>query len=65
MENLETSLGTLSVEKSGFTLEGYPGYAVTLKKDGMEVCVLLEVDETEDPPVCKVHIWDRVFKIIK
>ena len=54
---LNTKMGQLVVERSGFSEEGYPGYFVTLTKDGKDLaCVMLEVDESEK--ACKVHVWD-------
>lgn len=54
----ETKLGKLFVKKSGWTVEGYPGFLISLERNGEVVSVLMEVDETGEIPECKVHVWD-------
>ena len=55
--SLQTKHGILEVERSGYSIEGYPGFIVSLKNDGKELaCVLFEVDEENSE--CKVHVWD-------
>lgn len=54
----KTRLGVLTVEDSGYSDEEYPGFSISLRKDGKELgCVLVEVDQTKDPMI-KIHIWD-------
>lgn len=57
---LETELGTLVVEQSGYTEEGYPGFTISLLNYEFKeiAAALLEVDETETTPEVKVHVWD-------
>ena len=57
---LQTKLGKLIVEKSGYSEEDYPGYYVALISPNGEALaeVLLEVDATENAPECKIHVWD-------
>lgn len=57
--SLQTKLGEITVEESGYTEEGYPGFVVSLLYNNRELAsVLFEVDETENVPECKVHVWD-------
>ena len=56
--SMETKLGTIQIKESGFTEEGYPGFIFSVERDGKCVDIaLLEVDETEEEPVCKIHVW--------
>lgn len=58
---IDTKLGTLTVSESGYSIEGYPGFVVALKRNGIRhEFLMVEVDETEDEPVLKTHIWDGV-----
>jgi len=59
IDTIKTSLGEISVTKSP-DIKDYPGYYVTLKnKEGKFLAgVLFEVDETDETPECKVHVWD-------
>jgi len=59
IDTIETSLGEITVSKSS-DIKDYPGYYVTLKnKEGKALAeVLFEVDETDEAPECKVHVWD-------
>ena len=57
---IETTLGTIQIKKSGFTAEGYPGFVFSINRKGKCVDIaLLEVDESdpEEEPVAKVHVW--------
>ena len=56
LSELKTKLGTLLVEESGYTREGYPGFIVSLFNDGEIASVLFEVDEHTQE--CKVHLYD-------
>lgn len=54
-----TKLGTIEVKESGYTEEGYPGYFVSLVRDDRVLAeVLFEVDETDEYPEVKIHVWD-------
>ena len=45
---IETTLGTIQIKKSGFTAEGYPGFGFSINRKGKCVDVaLLEVDESD------------------
>ena len=57
---MTTQLGSVEVEESGWTSEKYPGYFLKLKSPkGTSLAeVLLEVDETDETPVVKIHVWD-------
>ena len=57
---IETTLGTIQIKKSGFTAEGYPGFVFSINRKGKCVDIaLLEVDESDpgDEPTLKVHVW--------
>ena len=59
---IETTLGTIQIKKSGFTAEGYPGFIFSIERNGRCVDIaLLEVDENtyEDmpEPTLKIHVW--------
>jgi hypothetical protein len=62
MENIATRLtgiGTLEVDASGYDGCGYPGYVISLSRNGKKhEAVMVEVDETEDEPRLKVHVWN-------
>ena len=53
----KTKLGNIVINTSGD--EKYPGVYVSLHK-GTKVLaeVLFEVDESEEEPRCKIHVWD-------
>lgn len=60
--SLKTKLGTITVSKSGYTAEGYPGFIFSVIRDGkLTDIALVEVDENtyEDmpEPTLKVHVW--------
>lgn len=53
----KTKLGNIVVSTSGD--DKYPGVYVSLHKGATVLAeVLLEVDQSEEEPVCKVHVWD-------
>lgn len=57
---IETTLGTIQIKKSGFTAEGYPGFVFSINRKGKCVDIaLLEVDESDpdEEPVVKIHVW--------
>ena len=57
---MQTTLGTIMIKKSGFTAEGYPGFIFSIERDGKVVDIaLLEVDESDpdEEPTLKVHVW--------
>ena len=54
----ETKLGKLVVKESGYSPEGYPGFLISLEMNGEAVSVLMEVDQTDSSPECKIHVWD-------
>lgn len=57
IDRIETKIGPMRVIYSGH--RDYPGYFIQLAKDGCAlVSVLLEVDETDKDPECKIHVWD-------
>ena len=54
---LDTSLGEI-IAKS-VNSKDYPGIYVSLMKDGETLAeVMLEVDQSEEESVCKIHVWD-------
>ena len=57
---LQTKIGKIVVEEAPYDKD-YPGYYVSLRNEsGYSIAdVLFEVDETENEPVCKVHVWDE------
>ena len=58
---IETELGMRTVSESGYSVEGYPGFVVALKRNGIRhEFLMVEVDETEDEPVLKTHIWNGI-----
>ena len=57
---METTMGTIQIKKSGFTAEGYPGFIFSINRGGKCTDIaLLEVDESDpdEEPVVKVHVW--------
>ena len=57
---METTMGTIQIKKSGFTAEGYPGFIFSINRNGKCTDIaLLEVDESneDEEPVVKVHVW--------
>ena len=56
--HIKTNIGNIMITKSGYTDEGYPGFVFSVGRDGaITDLALLEVDETEDEPVLKIHVW--------
>jgi hypothetical protein len=59
IDKINTKLGELTIEKSGWSESGYPGFYISLKKNNTTTAeVLFEVDENDELPECKIHIWD-------
>ncbi len=63
MENvsMETALGQLEIQESGYTAENYPGYVVSLVRNGKRFdFAMIEVDQTDskEEPLLKAHVWD-------
>lgn len=55
---ITTKLGKIEISQSGFTEEGYPGFIFSIDRDGKRTdLALLEVDEREDVPLLKIHVW--------
>ncbi len=56
---INTKLGDLTIEKSGYSAEGYPGFVISIVKDGVKhEFAMAEVDQTESKPMLKLHVWD-------
>ena len=63
---IETTLGTIQIKKSGFTAEGYPGFVFSINHKGKCVDIaLLEVDESDpdEEPVVKSMYGRQGMKI--
>ena len=57
ISKIPTSIGEIVVNKTNDKM--YPGFYIALKKNGETLAeTMLEVDRSEDEPVCKIHIWD-------
>ncbi len=57
---IHTKLGDLIVEESGYTRENYPGFVISLVRDNKRLeMAMVEVDQTENDPVLKVHVWNQ------
>lgn len=61
---IDTKLGKLTVSKSGYEAEGYPGFVIELetknKNRFRHQIAIIEVDETGDTPSLKTHVWDGI-----
>lgn len=61
--SMQTQLGDLMVERSGYTAEGYPGFLISLRTPEGEKreYALIEVDQSnpEEKPSLKVHVWNK------
>lgn len=61
MMEKETKLGTLIVEDSNWSSEGWLGYKVSIRSGNNKTTLaLIEVDQSDPryPPTLKVHVYD-------